>query len=36
MPGARGETEKKVLTASELPKLGDGEVKGIDVGVDGG
>lgn len=26
---------KKVLTAAELPKLGDGEVKGIDVVVDG-
>lgn len=32
MPGARGELEsKKVLTAAELPRLGDGEVKGIDV-----
>lgn len=36
MPGARGEPEsKKVLTAAELPKLGGGEVEGIDVGVDG-
>lgn len=35
MPGARGEPEnKKVLTATELPRLGDGEVKGIDVVVD--
>lgn len=33
--GASGEPEKKVLTAVELPKLGDGEVKGIDVVVDG-
>lgn len=36
MPGARGEPEKrKVLTAAELPKLGGGEVKGIDVVADG-
>lgn len=27
---------QRVLTAAELPKLGDGEVKGIDVVVDGG
>lgn len=36
MPGARGEPEKKkVLTAAELPRLGDEEVKGIDVVGDG-
>ena len=36
MPGARGEPDrKKVLTAAELPKLGGGESKGIDVVVDG-
>lgn len=32
MPGARGEPDqKKVLTAAELPRLGDGEAEGIDV-----
>lgn len=36
MPGARGEPEKrKVLTVAELPRLGDGEIKGIDVVGDG-
>ncbi len=36
MPGARGAPDKReVLTAAELPKLGDGEVKGIDVVGDG-
>lgn len=36
MPGARGEPDKRtVLTAMELPKLGDGEAKEIDVVVDG-
>ena len=35
MPGARGEPEsRKVLTASEPPKLDDGGIKGIDVVVD--
>lgn len=28
-------TTQRVLTATELPRLGDGEVKGIDVVVDG-
>lgn len=36
MSGARGESDrKKVLTAAELPKLGGGEIKEVDVVVDG-
>lgn len=36
LPGVREDSvRRKVLPAAELPKLGDGEVKGIDVGVDG-
>ena len=36
MPGVReGKEGKRVLTAAELPKLGGGEVKGIDVVADG-
>lgn len=35
MPGVReGKSNKRVLTAAELPKLGGGEVKGIDVVAD--
>lgn len=37
MPGVREDKgSKKVLTAAELPRLGDGEAKVIDVVVDGG
>lgn len=36
MPGVREDKgSKKVLTAAELPKLGDGDAKGIDVVADG-
>lgn len=36
MPGVREDkSSKRVLTAAELPKLGDGEVKRIDVVEDG-
>lgn len=36
MPGVREDKgSKKVLTAAELPKLGGGEVKMLDVGEDG-
>jgi len=37
MPGVREDKSKqRVLTAAELPKLGGGEVKMLDVGEDGG
>lgn len=37
LPGVKEDSaRRRVLTAAELPKLGDGEVKGIDVVGDGG